>query len=56
MHGNINHKEDIVLSREHYMRYENRRSALHGIVQNLLITKKILFVGFSKKNFIIIFF
>jgi len=39
-----------VLTREHYMRYSTRRSALSGIVQSLLITRHMLFVGFSLKD------
>ena len=47
MHGCINHPEDIVLTREHYLRYESRRSALQGLLQSLLMTKKLLIIGFS---------
>jgi hypothetical protein len=36
-----------VLTREDYLRYAERRAALSGIVQALLITKHMLFVGFS---------
>ena len=47
MHGCVSCIEDIVLTREDYLRYENRRTALSGIVQALLITRHMLFVGFS---------
>lgn len=47
MHGCLNHPEDIVVTREDYLRYQTRRNALAGIVQALLITKHMLFVGFS---------
>ena len=47
MHGCISHPEDIVLTREDYLRYTERRRALAGIVQALLITKHMMFVGFS---------
>jgi len=47
MHGCVNHLEDIVLTREDFLRYADRRSALAGIVQALLITRHMLFVGFS---------
>lgn len=47
MHGDVNHASDIVLTREDYLRYNNMKSALAGIVQSLLITKHFLFVGFS---------
>ena len=35
------------LRREDYIRYAERRAALAGIVQSLLITKHLLFIGFS---------
>ena len=47
MHGCISHPEDIVLTREDYLRYTERRRALAGVVQALLITKHMMFVGFS---------
>lgn len=47
IHGCVNHPEDIVLTRSDYIRYETRRAALAGVVQALLITKHMLFVGFS---------
>lgn len=48
LHGSIGHRaEDIVLTREDYLRYDDRRAALAGIVQALLITRHMLFVGFS---------
>ena len=47
MHGCVTHPHDIVLTREDYLRYADRRAALAGIVQALLITRHMLFVGFS---------
>ncbi len=47
MHGCISHPDDIVLTREDYLRYAERRRALSGVVQSLLITRHMLFVGFS---------
>lgn len=47
MHGCVNHHEDIVLTREDYLRYADRREALAGIVQALLITRHMVFIGFS---------
>jgi hypothetical protein len=47
MHGCVNHPEDIVLTRDDYLGYAERRGALAGIVQALLITRHMLFVGFS---------
>ena len=47
LHGSVTHPDDIVLTREHYLRYADRRAALGAIVQALLITRHMLFVGFS---------
>lgn len=47
MHGSVTHPEDIVLTREDYVRYGERSAALAGIVQAMLITRHMLFVGFS---------
>ncbi len=47
MHGCVDWPDDIVFTREDYLRYDSRRAALAGIVQALLITKHIFFVGFS---------
>lgn len=50
LHGCVHHPEDIVLTREDYLRYSNNRAALAGIVQTLLLTKHMLFVGFSLQD------
>ena len=47
LHGSIEYPDDIVLTREDYLRYADRRAALAGIVQALLITRHMLFAGFS---------
>jgi hypothetical protein len=47
MHGCVSRPESIVLTREDYLRFEQNRSALAGIVQALLMTRHMLFVGFS---------
>ena len=47
LHGCVDHPQDIVLTRSDYLRYNERRAALQGIVQALLITRHMLFVGFS---------
>jgi hypothetical protein len=47
MHGCISRPDDLVLTRDDYLRYGERRAALAGIVQALLVTRHILFVGFS---------
>lgn len=50
LHGCVNHPEDIILSREDYARYHQRRAALGGVVQAMLLTKHVLFLGFSLKD------
>ena len=47
MHGCVNAPRDIVLTWQDYARYAERSAALGGIVQAMLITKHMLFVGFS---------
>ena len=47
MHGDVADAESIVLTRESYLRYSARNEALSGIVQATLITRHMLFVGFS---------
>lgn len=47
LHGTVGHPDEIVLTREDYLAYHDQRAALAGIVQGLLITKHMLFVGFS---------
>lgn len=47
LHGCVTHPEDIVLTRADYLRYADRRGALAGIVQAMLITRHMLFIGFS---------
>jgi hypothetical protein len=50
LHGTVTEDgeaRDIVLTRDDYLAYGQRRAALAGIVQALLITRHMLFVGFS---------
>ncbi len=47
LHGCVTHPQHIVLTREDYLRYDVDRAALAGLVQGLLITRHMLFVGFS---------
>jgi hypothetical protein len=47
MHGSVDRPNDIVLTRDDYLGYAEKRAALKGIVQALLITRHMLFVGFS---------
>lgn len=50
LHGSIDDPEGIVLTRQDVLRYTERRAALAGIVQALLITHRMLFVGFSMSD------
>jgi hypothetical protein len=50
MHGCVTDPDHIVLTREDYLRYDQRRQALAGIVQALLMMRHMLFVGFSLKD------
>ena len=47
MHGCVTRPSDIVLTREHYIRYAERYAALGGVVQGTLLTKHLLYLGFS---------
>jgi NAD-dependent SIR2 family protein deacetylase len=47
MHGCLSEPRHIVLTRESYTRYDENLPALAGIVQAFLITRHMLFVGFS---------
>ncbi len=50
MHGCVSRPDDIVIQREDYLRYTERRAALTGIVQATLLTRCMLFVGFSLRD------
>lgn len=51
LHGSVDGgRHDIVLTWGDYFRYADRRAALAGIVQALLITRSMLFVGFSLRD------
>lgn len=49
MHGCVSRPEEIVLTQEDYAKYStsSRTQALDGLVQASLLTKHLLFVGFS---------
>ncbi len=50
LHGCVTHPDEIVLTRDDYLRFPSRRAALAGIVQALLVTRHMLFVGFSLQD------
>ncbi|MFC3688584.1 SIR2 family protein [Aquipuribacter hungaricus] len=47
MHGDVEAPKDIVLTKSHYLDYADARSPVTGMVQALLMTRHMLFVGFS---------
>lgn len=50
LHGSLDHPEDLVFTRSDYLRYDERRAALKGIVQAMLMTRMMLFIGFSMND------
>ncbi|QYG95203.1 SIR2 family protein [Iamia sp. SCSIO 61187] len=47
LHGSIGAGRAVVLSRDDYLRFEGEGVALAGIVQAMLLTRHMLFVGYS---------
>jgi SIR2-like domain len=47
LHGDAGHPDSIVLTREQYLDFGDRRTALAGVLQSLLLTRHVLFVGTS---------
>jgi SIR2-like domain len=47
LHGDADHPDSIVLTREQYLEFGDHRSALAGVLQSLLLTRHVLFVGTS---------
>src|SRR4029079_9529087 len=47
MHGCLSDPERVVLTRSRYTRYDEQLPALSGMVQAFLVTRHVLFVGFS---------
>jgi SIR2-like domain len=47
LHGCVSHPEDIVLTRADLIGFGKQNDALAGVVQAMLITRHMLFVGFS---------
>src|SRR5262245_9069961 len=50
LHGSVSMPGTIVLTREDYMRFEERRAALARIVQTLLLTRHMLVIGFGLRD------
>jgi hypothetical protein len=47
LHGSVDEPEGIVLTQSQYLRHETHGRPLYGLVQGLLMTSHLLFVGFS---------
>jgi hypothetical protein len=47
LHGDVGEPESVVLTREEFLEYDIGRSALAGVVEALLLTRHVLFVGLS---------
>ncbi len=47
LHGDAAHPDSVVLTREQYLEFGDHRSALAGVLQSLLLTRHVLFVGTS---------
>ena len=47
LHGGPYDREHLVLSRNDYLRFEGEGAALAGVVQAMLLTRHMLFVGYS---------
>lgn len=47
LHGCVSHPRTIVLTRKDYLRYGDKKQALRGVVQSMLLTTHVMFVGFS---------
>lgn len=50
LHGDVHRPEDIVLTRSQMLASREQRKALFGIVQTMLLTQHLLFVGFSLQD------
>ena len=50
LHGSVDRPGDIVLTRSDYLSLPMRSTALFGILQAMLLTRHILFVGYSLKD------
>lgn len=47
LHGSVDHDDDFVLTRDDYLAVTTRRGALLGLLQAMLLTRTMLFVGYS---------
>lgn len=47
LHGSVNDPENMILTRSDYLNMPRRYGALMGLVQGLLLTRRMVFVGYS---------
>ena len=47
LHGTVSRPDSIVLTRADYASYSKEQAASQGVLQGLLLTQHVLFVGFS---------
>ena len=50
MHGTVSKPSSIVLTRADYSAYSREQAACEGVLQGLLLTQHVLFVGFSMRD------
>lgn len=50
LHGSVDDRTRIVLSRSDYLRFEGEGTALAGVVHAMLLTRHLLFVGYSMRD------
>ncbi len=50
LHGCVSRPDSIVLTRESYIRFSSQWAALEGILQATMLTRHMLFVGFSLRD------
>lgn len=47
LHGDVDHPESIVLTREQYLTFDTQAAPLASVVQAAMVTRHLLFVGYS---------
>ncbi|KAL1507964.1 hypothetical protein AB1Y20_007568 [Prymnesium parvum] len=50
LHGSVSRPSSIVLTRSDYTRYSAEQAASEGVLQGILMTQHVLFVGFSMRD------
>lgn len=50
MHGSVDRPRSIVLTRADYVRFSKEQAASEGLLQGLLLTQHVLFVGFGMRD------